>query len=202
MKKSFGIIGSGNIGQTVARHLLKAGFPVILSNSRGADSLKETVSSLGTGAKAGSIQDAVKADIVLLSLPWSEIPSLSGVIDWNNKIVIDATNHFISFAPEYKVADLKGKSSSQVVAELLPGARLVKAFNTLYFKILAEDPGQAGGKRVLFVSGDDASSKTEVMEIIKSLGFAAVDLGDLANGSKLQQAKGALSSLNLIQLGA
>jgi len=189
MKKSFGIIGAGNIGQTVAQHLLKAGFPVVISNSHGPDSLKGIVKSLGVGAKAGSVEDAAKADIVLLSLPWLQVSSLTGVADWTNKIVIDATNHFITYAPDFQVADLKGKSSSQVVAELLPGARIVKAFNTLSFKILAEDPKQAGGRRVLFISGDDISSKLEVSEIIKALGFAVIDLGDLANGSKLQQAK-------------
>ena len=200
MKKSFGIIGAGNIGQTVAQHLLKAGFPVVMSNSKGPESLQETVKSFGAGAKAGSVEDAVKADIVLLSLPWSQVSSLTGVTDWTNKIVIDATNHFITYAPEFQVADLQGKSSSQVVAEYLPGASIVKAFNTLYFKILAEDPKQAGGKRVLFISGDDTSSKSAVSEVIRALGFAVIDLGDLANGSKLQQAKGSLATLNLIQL--
>ena len=200
MKKSFGIIGAGNIGQTVARHLIKAGYPVILSNSKGPESLNELVKSLGAGAKAGSVEDAAKADIVLLSLPWSEVSSLTGVIDWDNKIVIDATNHFITYAPDFQVADLKGKSSSEVVASQLPGARIVKAFNTLYFKILAKDPREDGGNRVLFVSGDDNSSKAEVSDIIRTLGFGVIDLGDLANGSKLQQAKGSVATLNLIQL--
>jgi len=200
MKKTFGIIGSGNIGQTVAHHLLKAGFSVVLSNSHGPESMKGIIKSLGAGAKAGSVEDAAKADIVLLSLPWSEVSSLSGVTDWSNKIVIDATNHFITYSPDFQVADLKGKSSSQVVAEHLPGARIVKAFNTLYFKILAEDPKQGGGRRVLFISGDDTSSKTEVSDVIKELGFAVIDLGDLAHGSKLQQAKGSVATLNLIQL--
>ena len=77
MKKSFGIIGAGNIGQTVARHLIKAGYPVILSNSKGPDSLKDLVKSLGRNVKAGSVEEAVKADIVLLSLPWSEVTSLA-----------------------------------------------------------------------------------------------------------------------------
>lgn len=200
MKKSFGIIGAGNIGQAVARHLIKAGYPVILSNSKGPESLKELVKSLGAGAKAGSVEDAAKADIVLLSLPWSEVSSLTGVIDWDNKIVIDATNHIITYAPDFQVADLKGKSSSEVVASQLPGARIVKAFNTLYFKILAKDPREDGGNRVLFISGDDNSSKSEVSDVVRTLGFAVIDLGDLANGSKLQQTKGSVATLNLIQL--
>ena len=201
MKKSFGIIGAGNIGQTVARHLIKAGHPVIFSNTKGPDSLKEIVSSLGSGTKAGSLEDAAKADIVLLALPWLKVSTLTGLTDWKNRIVIDASNHYISFTPELKVADLGGRSSSEIVAEQLPGARIVKAFNTLYFKILATNPQEEGGRRVLFISGDDIPSKTEVKEIIGSLGFAAVDLGDLANGSKLQQAKGPLALLNLIELG-
>ena len=200
MKKSFGIIGAGNIGQSAARHLIKAGHPVVLSNSKGPDSLREMIKSLGDGAKAGTVEDAAKADIVLLALPWSEISSLTDVTDWTNKIVIDATNHFITYAPDFQVANLNGKSSSQIVANLLPGARIVKAFNTLYFKILAKDPNEAGGKRVLFISGDDAASKSEVSEIIKTLGFAVIDLGDLTSGSKLQEAKGAVATLNLIQL--
>ncbi len=200
MKKTFGIIGSGNIGQAVAHHLLKAGFHIILSNSRGPESMKEIIKSLGAGARAGTVEEAVKADIVLLSLPWSEVPSLSTLTDWSGRIVIDATNHFITYAPDFQVADLKEKSSSQVVAEFLPGASIVKAFNTLYFKILAQDPKQAGGRRVLFISGDDTSSKTEVSDVINELGFAVIDLGDLAHGSKLQQAKGSVATLNLIQL--
>jgi predicted dinucleotide-binding enzyme len=201
MKKSFGIIGAGNIGQTVAHHLINAGHPVILSNSRGSESLDQVVRSLGTGASAGSLKDAVKADIIVLALPWTEVPTLTGLTDWANRIVIDATNHFISYSPDFKVADLGGRSSSEVVAEQLPGAHIVKAFNTLYFKILGANPQEAGGRRVLFISGDDATSKTEVAEIIESLGFAVIDLGNLADGSKLQQAKGALATLNLIKLG-
>jgi len=200
MKKSFGIIGGGNIGQAVAKHLLKAGFHVLMSNSHGPESLKGIIKSLGDGAKAVSVEDAVKADIILLSLPWTQVSSLTGITDWTNKIVIDATNHFITYAPDFQLADLKGKSSSQVIAEQLPGARIVKAFNTLFFKTLAKNPKQAGGRRVLFISGDGASSKAEVSDVIKTLGFAVVDLGDLANGSKLQEAKGAVATLNLILL--
>ena len=84
MKKSVGIIGAGNIGQTVARHLIKAGYPVILSNSRGPDSLKEIVTALG-GARAGTVEEAAKADIVFLSLPWSKIPTIINLIHWTDQ---------------------------------------------------------------------------------------------------------------------
>lgn len=200
MKKKLGIIGAGNIGQTVARHLLKAGYEVTLSNSQGPESLHETIKSLGNGAVAGTVKEAADADIVLLSLPWSQISTLTNITDWHNKIVIDATNHFISYAPEFKVADLEGKASSEVVAATIPGAHVVKAFNTLFYKILALDPKEGNGKRVIFISGDHPEAKLAVSIVIEQLGFAVIDLGNLAHGSKLQQAKGAVATLNLIKL--
>lgn len=198
MKKTFGIIGAGNIGKAVAHHLLKAGFEVTLSNSKGPDSLKETITALGGNAKAGSLQDAAKEDIVVLALPWTAINTLSGLADWKNKLVIDITNNVISMQP-YTLANLNGKASSEVISETIPGARIVKAFNTLWFKILESDPRQGGGNRVTFVSGDDADAKKEISEIINSLGFAAVDIGSLAH-SKLHQLDGLLANLNLIKV--
>jgi hypothetical protein len=200
MKKVVGIIGAGNIGKTVARHLLDVGHPVILSNSRGPESLSETIASLGEGAKAGTPAEAAGADIVVLALLWPQLSTLTGLTDWKNKIVIDTLNHFITYSPDFTVADLGGRASSEVVETYVPGALLVKAFNTLYFKILAADPKEGNGRRVLFVSGDHEAAKKEVAEMIESIGFAAIDLGDLATGSKLQQAKGALATLNLLKL--
>jgi predicted dinucleotide-binding enzyme len=200
MKQTFGIIGSGNIGKAVAGHLVKAGYQVTLSNHTGAESLAATVAGLGARAKAGTIAEAAQADVIVLALPWSEVPSLTGLRDWNNRIVIDATNHFITYYPDFEVADLNGKASSEVVAEWLPGARIVKAFNTLFFKILAADPKVGDGNRVLFVSGDEQIAKKDVTEVIENLGFAVIDLGSLASGSKLQQAKGAVATLNLIRI--
>ena len=200
MKKTFGIIGAGNIGQTVARHLIKAGYPVILSNSQGPESLKDIVKSIGAGVNAGTTKEAAAADIVLLALPWSETPSLKELTNWEGKTVIDATNHFISYAPDFKVADIGDRASSEVTADHLPGANIVKSFNTLFFKILALDPKEGDGRRVMFVSGNEAASKKEVSDVIASLGFAVIDLGTLAGGSKLQQPHGALATLNLLKL--
>jgi predicted dinucleotide-binding enzyme len=200
MKKTFGIIGAGNIGQAVARHLVKAGYEVILSNSQGPASLKDIIDSIGIGITAGTAADAASADIVLLALPWSQIPSLTALTNWNGKTVIDATNHFVSFSPEFKLADIGDKASTEVVAGYVPGANVVKSFNTLFFKILELDPQEGKGKRVMFVSGDEPGSKKEVSEVIASLGFAVIDLGTLAHGSKLQQPGGAVATLNLIKI--
>lgn len=197
MKKTIGIIGAGNIGKTVAAHLLKNNIPVIISNSKGPETLENTISQLGKGAKAVTTAEAGDADIVLLALPWSKVKNLTQIRDWKGKIVIDATNHF---TPDYQVEDLGGRASSQVVQDHLPGARIVKAFNTLAAKVLAADPVAENGNRVLFVSGDDKEAKAEVSEMIKAIGFAPVDLGELAAGGKLQEAKGFLSLQNLIKL--
>jgi 8-hydroxy-5-deazaflavin:NADPH oxidoreductase len=201
MKKTFGIIGAGNIGQTVARHLLKAGYTITLSNGKAPETLKATVDALGKGVTAGTAAEAALADIVLLSLPWSEIGTLTPLINWQGKIVIDATNHFITFAPEFKTADLGDLASSEVVAGMIPGAHLVKAFNTIYFKILAGNPHEGNGRRVLFISGNYKAAKETVAQVIEEIGFAAIDLGDLHTGSKLQQAKGPLATLNLLKVG-
>ena len=142
---------------------------------------------------AGTAQEAASAEIVILALPWSAIQTLPGLTNWKDKLVIDATNHYITFAPEFKTADLGNLASSEVVA-------VVKAFNTLYFKVLGAPPQQDNGKRVIFYSGDDANANKTVGELITSFGFAAIDLGTLATGSKLQQAGGALAGKNLLLL--
>lgn len=198
MKKTIGIIGAGNIGKTIAAHLLKNGYAVNISNSRLPESLKETVALLGKGTTAVTAAEAAKkADIVILAIPWLQAKTLTNVTDWKNKIVIDASNHYIS--PDFQMADLGNRASSEIVQEHLPGSRVVKAFNTLYFKILAGNPVEANGHRVLFISGDDHEAKEEVSEMIKNIGFAPVDLGSLSAG-KLQQAKGALALQNFIKL--
>ena len=199
MKKTFGIIGAGNIGQAVARHLLKAGYPVVLSNSGDVEVLKPLAARLGAGASAGTPAEAAAADFVLLALPWTKLSTLTKLTDWSGRTVIDATNQFLTHGPEFILDDLNGRPSTAVVADYIPGARVVKAFNTLYYKVLSQDPEQGGGKRVLFVSGDDASAKEAVKAVIKDLGFAAVDLGSLESGSRFQHPNEALASRNLVQ---
>ncbi|AUD04732.1 NADPH-dependent F420 reductase [Spirosoma pollinicola] len=196
---TIGIIGAGNIAQGFARHVAKAGYPVIISNSRGPTSLTDLVSSLGEGVQAGTVEQAAQASIVLLALPWTHLSEgLANLPAWDSRIVIDATN-FIVF-PEFTPADLGDKTSSEVVSELVPGARIVKAFNTLDAAILASDPQMAGGKRVLFFSGDDKAAKEMVGQLIKAIGFAGIDLGSLVTGGKLQQFGGPLPSHNLVEL--
>jgi len=197
---SIGIIGTGKIGQALAAHLTKAGYEVVVSNSRGPASLVELVRQLGQCAKAGTRQEAAQQDLVVLAVPWSEVgAALADLPAWDDRILIDATNPVVQ--PGFRLADLNGRTSSEVVASLSPGARVVKAANTLLSVVLAADPKQAGGRRVLFISGDDVAAKEEVKVILGRIGFATIDLGELATGGRLQQFPGGpLPALNLIKL--
>jgi predicted dinucleotide-binding enzyme len=198
---SIGIIGAGNIGLAVAKTLARAGVAATIANSRGPESLKESVTALGPTIEAGTREQAASADIVLIAVNWSKLPAaLAGLPAWGGRIVIDANNPIE--APLFKPVDLHGLISSQVVADLVTGARVVKAFNHLRAEILASDPQADGGRRVLFYSGDDGAAKAEVGALIDRLGFAGIDLGALALGGKLTQFPGGpLPNQNLVRIG-
>ncbi|WP_026464365.1 NADPH-dependent F420 reductase [Adhaeribacter aquaticus] len=197
--KTIGIIGAGKIGKAFAAHVAKAGYPTIISNSRGPASLTETVEEIGHGIKAGTTAEAASADIIFLSVNWNKVEeALAGISNWENKIVIDATNAIL---PGFVPADLSGKVSSEIIASLVPGAQVVKAFNTLLAAVLASDPRDEGGNRILFYSGNNAEAKKAVQEIINKIGFAAIDLGKLDEGGRLQQFPGGpLAAQNLIKI--
>lgn len=198
--QTVGIIGAGAIGKAFAQQLVKAGLNVILSNSRGPDTLAPLVDSLGSKARAGTVQQAAQADIVFVSTNWNRTEEALKGLDWDKRILIDATNPVL--LPGYTLAELGGKNSSQVVSGWARGARVVKAFNTLLASVLAQDPAQAGGRRVVFLSGDDDDAKAAVKQLIERLGFASIDLGGLAVGGYLQQFPGGpLPAVNLVKLG-
>lgn len=198
---TIGIIGSGNIGAAFAKALARAGIEATIANSRGPDSLKDLVRELGPTIKAVTVAEAAKADIVFVAVNWTKLPAaLKGLGPWNGRIVIDANNPIE--APLFKPAELNGRISSEVFSDLVPGARVVKAFNHLIAALLAADPQAEGGKRVLFYSSDDARAKAEVAALIEKLGFFGIDLGSLAIGGKLAQFPGGpLPTLNLVKFG-
>ena len=197
---NIGIIGAGGIGQAFAAHVARAGYEVIVSNSRDPESLAGLVRQLGPRAKAGTRQEAARADVVVVAVQWEHLrAALSDLPAWNGRILIDATNPVLQ--PGFRLAELNGSTSSEIVASLAPGARVVKVANTLLRVVLAADPKQAGGRRVLFMSGDDAAAKADVSGILDKVGFATIDLGGLASGGRLQQFPGGpLPTLNLIKL--
>ena len=198
---TIGIIGSGAIGTAFARTLARAGIQATISNSRGSDSLKEVVHELGPSIRAGKREEAARADIVFVAVNWTKLPAaLAGLPDWGGRILIDANNPIE--APLFRPVDLKGRVSSEIFADLVPGARVVKAFNHLRAEVLASDPRAEGGRRVLFYSGNDNAAKAEVAGLIDRIGFFGIDLGSLAVGGKLAQFPGGpLPNQNLVKMG-
>jgi predicted dinucleotide-binding enzyme len=198
---SYSIIGSGAIGSALAGHFANKGIEVSLANNRGPVSLEDLVRKLGPKVRATTVKDAAKADIVILAVPWAaHADAVAGLAPWGGRIVIDAMNAgFIS--PEgLRPFDLGGRPSSQVVADRLTGARVVKAFNTLAAAVLASDPQSNGGRRMLFISGNDVPAKQEVAKLIDRLGFVPIDLGDFETGRRLQQfPNGPFAGINVVQ---
>jgi predicted dinucleotide-binding enzyme len=197
---TIGIIGSGAIGAAFARRLTQANIPAILSNSRGPKSLADLVSNIGGSVRAGTREEAAAQNLVLVAVNWSKLPAaLGGLPSFGGRIVIDANNPIEP--PTFQAADLHGRLSTEVFADYVPGARVVKAFNHLPAKLLAEDPHAAGGRRVLFFAGSDTPAKAEVAALIDKLGFFGIDLG-LSNqgGQAISIPDGPLAILNLIRL--
>jgi hypothetical protein len=172
---------------------LRAGRHVLLANSRGPDTLDSVIASLPDGASAGTVERAAGARVVVLAVPWPRLRDAVQGLTWNGQIVLDASNDFDG-------RDLNVRTSSEVVAELLRGARVVKVANTLGAPVLAADPHESGGQRVIFLSGDDADAKSEVVQLFEAAGFFVVDLGELVAGGRMQQIGGPLAGLNLIRL--
>jgi 8-hydroxy-5-deazaflavin:NADPH oxidoreductase len=197
---TYSIIGSGNIGTAVARQFARKGIEVAITNTRGPDSLLPLEKELGRHIVPQTLEVALNADMVILAAPFSAVAGIArSGRDWKGKIVVDATNaiDFPSYAPTY----LGGRPSSEVVAEQLRGARLVKAFNTLPAAVLAADPSEGRGRRVLFISGNDTEANSIVSSLAEELGFAPITLGRLAEGGLLQQYGGPLMIQNLIKVG-
>jgi 8-hydroxy-5-deazaflavin:NADPH oxidoreductase len=193
MTGSVGIIGAGRLGQAMARTAVRAGRRVVIANSRGPESLASVVSALGDGVSAGTVDEVASAGIVVVAVPWDRVPEAVHGLEWNGQVVVDATN-------DWAADDLQGRTSSELVADLVPGARVVKAGNTLGADVLGSDPQGAGGRRVIFISGDDADAKADVVSLFQDAGFAAIDLGGLATGGAMQQIHHPLAGVNLIQL--
>lgn len=195
-----GIIGAGSIGTAFARRAGYANIPVILSNSRGPESLAGLVSEIRGSVRAGTREEAAAQDLVLVAVNWSRLPAaLAGLPDFGGRIVIDANNPIEP--PSFQPADLHGRLSTEVVSDYVPGARLVKAFNHLPAKVLGEDPQVAGGRRVVFFAGADAKAKAAVAALIEKLGFFGVDLGKISDGGgAINLPGGSLIGLNLVRL--
>lgn len=191
-----GFIGAGTVAKTIARHVLPLGHRVVLSNSRGPEALADLVAELGSGAAAGTAKEAAEQDLVVLAANWASVQAaLFSVGDWTGRILVDASNRVASYQP-LTLGDLSGRTSSEIVADLAPGAKVVKAFNTVPMSWIS-DFSPSKRKTALFVSGDDADAKKVVSDLIEEIGFCGLDLGSLAVGGRLQQLGGPLNGVSL-----
>ncbi len=193
-----GTIGAGVVALAFAREAIAQGHEVVLSSRSGPDALSGKVAQLGRGASAAPITEAAGLGYVLLAVPWNNVEAaLRGLPPWDGRVLIDATNPFIETSPRLVLADLGDRGGSEMVADFAPGARLVKAFNSIVTARFNEGPLKGSGKRVIFVSGDHREPKTFIKGLIESFGFAAIDLGSLVDGGRMQQAGGPLAGLDL-----
>ncbi|SDD31353.1 hypothetical protein SAMN04489747_0680 [Auraticoccus monumenti] len=200
-RPTWGTIGAGEVAQAVARHAVRSGQDVVLSNSRGPASLEPVVAAIGPGASAGTIAQAAEADLVLLAVPWSAVPAaLRGLPHRDGRVLVDATNQLTGTRQQPVVDDLGDLTGSELVASLVPGARVVKAFNTLHGRFIAPDPRHEAGRQLLFYAGDDVAAKTLFHDVVDGFGFAPVDVGPLREGGRLMQVGGGpLSALHALR---
>jgi len=195
---SYSIIGSGAIGTALARQFARKNISVRVANSRGPASIAPLAAELGSAIEPAALEEALAADVVILAVPFTAVAdTVAAVADWQGRIVVDATNaiDFTDFSP----ADLGGELSSDIVAKKIPGARLVKGFNTLPAAILAAEPEVGGGRRTIFLSSNDAEASATAANLIDALGFAPLALGRIDEGGRLQQFGGALMVHSLIK---
>lgn len=186
---TIGFIGSGHIGSTVARLALAAGYEVVMSNSRGPDTLSGLVTELGEHARAGTAEDAAGAgDLVVVTVPlraYRDVPAarLAG------KVVIDTGNYYPQRDGHVAELDDESTTTSELLQRHLPGSRVVKAFNNIYFRALGSlgRPAGAENRSALPIAGDDTVAKATVTDVLDRLGYDAVDVGPLAEGWRYQR---------------
>ena len=149
---------------------------------------------------ASTTEEAATCEVVLLAVPWDDVPeTLANLPTWNNQILIDGTNPFHGKAGTFKPADVGNLSTSQLVAALAPGARVVKALNNMTVPNLEADPVINGARRIAFISADDDDAKKRVETLLKAFGYSVVDLGNLRDGGLIQQAGGPLAGRDFLE---
>jgi predicted dinucleotide-binding enzyme len=186
---TIGLIGAGHIGSQLARLAVQHGYDVVLSNSRGPDTLAPLVAELGPRARAATPEDAARAgDLVVVTIPLKNISSVP-VEPLKGKIVIDTNNYYPQRDGHIRELDDESTTTAELLQRHLPQSKVVKAFNHIYAKELTSDGQPAGAKnrRALVIAGDDATAKAKVAQLIDQFGFDVVDAGPLKEGWRIQR---------------
>jgi 8-hydroxy-5-deazaflavin:NADPH oxidoreductase len=187
--RTIGLIGAGHIGSQVARLSIRHGYDVVISNSRGPETLQDLIRDLGPQARAGTPAQAAEAgDIVVVTIPLKNIGDVP-VAPLAGKIVIDTNNYYPQRDGQIRELDNEETTTSELLQRHLPDSKVVKAFNHIYAAALTTDGQPAGtpGRRALAISGDDADANRIVTRLIDQFGFDVVDLGPLSESWRIQR---------------
>ena len=186
---TIGLIGAGHIGSQVARLAVRAGHNVVISNSRGPQTLAELVSELGPHARAADpVEAARQGDIVVVTIPLKNYRSVP-VEPLAGKVVIDTNNYYPDRDGRIPELDNESTTTSELLQAHLPRAKVVKAFNHIYASQLTTDGRPAGtpNRRALVIAGDDQAAKATVTKLLDEFGFDTVDAGPLAESWRIQR---------------
>jgi 8-hydroxy-5-deazaflavin:NADPH oxidoreductase len=187
--RTIGLIGAGHIGSQVARLSIRHGYDVVISNSRGPETLQDLIRDLGPQARAGTPAQAAEAgDIVVVTIPLKNIGDVP-VAPLAGKIVIDTNNYYPQRDGQIRELDNEETTTSELLQRHLPDSKVVKAFNHIYAAALTTDGQPAGTqvRRALAISGDDADANRIVTRLIDQFGFDVVDLGPLSESWRIQR---------------
>jgi 8-hydroxy-5-deazaflavin:NADPH oxidoreductase len=187
--KTIGLIGAGHIGSQIARLAVGHGYGVVISNSRGPETLEALVAELGPSARAATVDEAAKAgDIVVVTIPLKNYRSVP-VDPLAGKIVIDTNNYYPQRDGQIPELDNESTTTSELLQAHLPTSKVVKAFNHIYAAQLTTDgqPPGAKNRRALVIAGDDVGAKTTVTHLLDEFGFDTVDAGPLKEGWRIQR---------------
>ena len=200
-----GFIGAGNVTKVMGRHLLNAGHTIAICNSRGPETLGALIDEFGPGATAETKDQVVRSDVVIIAVRWVQAEEALRGVDWNGRILIDAMNAHAELEGDTSLEGVTksravlastGLTSSELVAQWAPGARLVKSISNMPMEWITDFSADKP-RTVLFTSGDDAEAKYLVIDMLNDVGFAAIDLGSLAVGGAMHQVGAPLSGLDL-----
>jgi predicted dinucleotide-binding enzyme len=186
---TIGLIGAGHIGSQIARLAVANGYDVVISNSRGPETLSALVSELGPRARAATVVEAARAgDIVVVSVPLKNYRAVP-VEPLAGKIVIDTNNYYPERDGHIPELDNESTTTSELLQAHLPTSKVVKAFNHIYAAALTTDGQPAGTKnrRALVIAGDDEGAKGAVTRLLNQFGFDTVDAGPLKDGWRIQR---------------
>jgi predicted dinucleotide-binding enzyme len=184
-----GIIGAGNIGSTLARHFANAGHDVAISNSRGPETLRDLETELGERVHAMTADEAARfGDLVVVSIPFKDYRDIAPDAV-AGKVVIDTMNYYPQRDGHFEELDSDRTTASEMFAQHVPDAHVVKAFNSIRAGTLRDGarPGATEGHLGIPISGDDVAAKQEVDDLIAEIGFDGVDAGPLGEGGRKHQ---------------